>query len=252
VVTESGRRGGKYFVNGLRDPLAADPVAMLGVHRLSPAGVRSVWKPYQALDPEIVAARARHALEAPASVLLQVRGGALVAAGSAPSRWIREARSRARAIGGITGYDDRALAGSETIELERLKSRIEGRVILFALGSSEVSPAEEVKIRETSDDARALSPLAAELRRGARLEVIGRGDSVGTEEVNLGISSRRADRVAAALAVEGIGALALAPSGVGSTRPIRPEVTEKDRELNRSVSFRVVLADAPGQESPRR
>lgn len=252
VVTESGRRGGRYFVNGLRDPLAADPVAMLGVHRLSPDGVRSAWKPYQALDPEIVAARARHALEAPASVILQVRGGALVAAGSAPRRWIEEARSRARAIVGITGYDDRALARTETIELERLRRRIEGRLILFALGSSEVSLAEEEKIRETAKDARSLPPLAAELRRGARLEVIGRGDSIGTEEVNFGISSRRADRVATALAVEGVGALALAPSGVGSTRPIRPELTEKDRELNRSVSFRVVLADDPGQESPRR
>lgn len=252
VVTESGRRGGKYFVNGLRDPLAADPVAMLGVHRLAPEGVESDWKPYQALAPEIVAVRARQVLDAPASVILQVRGGALVAAGSAPRGWIEEARDRVRSIAGITGYDDRALADAESIELESLRRRIEGRVILFALGSAEVSAAGDARIRETAGDARALALLAAKVGRGARLEVVGRGDSVGTEEVNLGISSRRADRVAAALERDGVGALTLAPSGVGSTRPIRPEVTEKDRELNRSVSFRVVLADGPGQESPRR
>jgi outer membrane protein OmpA-like peptidoglycan-associated protein len=225
---------------------------MLGLHRLSPDGVTSDWKPYQALAPEIIAARARHVLEAPASVILQVRGDALVAAGSAPNGWIEEARSRARAIAGITRYDDRALVSSESVEVEDLRRRIEGRVILFALGSAEISPAEEGKIRDTAEDARALALLAAKLRRRARLEVIGRGDSVGTEEVNLGISGRRADRVSAALARDGVGPLGLAPSGVGSARPIRPEVTEKDREWNRSVSFRVVLADGPGQESPRR
>ena len=252
VVTESGRRGGKYFVTGLRDPLAADPVAMLAVHRLAPDGVRSDWKPYQALAPEIIAARARHVLDAPASVILQMRSGALVAAGSAPHSWIETARERARAIAGITGYDDRALVDTESAELEQLRRRIEGRVVLFALGSSEISGAEEAKVRETAGDVRTLSDLAARLRRPARLEVTGRGDSVGTEEVNLGISSRRADRVAAALAREGVGSVALAPSGVGSALPIRPERTEKDRELNRSVSFRVVLADGHEKESPDR
>lgn len=252
VVTEAGRRGGKYFVEGLRDPLAADPVAMLGASRLSRDSVAAEWKPYQALAPEIVAARARYVLEAPESVTLQVRGGALVASGTAPNRWIENARGLARAISGVTGYDDRALVDSESAELDLLQRRIEGRLILFNLGSAEILPAEEAKIREAAEDVKALSRVAEILGRGARLEVIGRGDSVGTEEANLGISSRRADRVAEALRREGVRALPLATSGVGSARPIRPEVTESDREMNRSVSFRVVLGDGGEKESPRR
>ncbi len=118
VVTTAGRRGGKYFVNGLRDPLAADPVAMLAASRFSATDVVSEWRPYQALAPEVIAKRARYVLEAPASVTLAVRDGALVAAGSAPSRWIREARARSRGIAGITRYDDSAVTDADAGRLD--------------------------------------------------------------------------------------------------------------------------------------
>ena len=39
VVTSSGRKDGKFFVNGLRDPLAADPARMLASTSLDPRGV---------------------------------------------------------------------------------------------------------------------------------------------------------------------------------------------------------------------
>ena len=79
VVTAEGRSGGKYFVAGLRDPLAADPVAMLDGSGFSRGDVESDWKPYQALTPELIAARARYLLEAPDTVKLAARDGALVA-----------------------------------------------------------------------------------------------------------------------------------------------------------------------------
>lgn len=252
VVTDAGRRGGKYFVTGLRDPLAADPVAMLEASHFSRDNVASDWKPYHALAPEIIAARARHVLAAPDTVTLQIRGGTLVAAGSAPNRWIEEARARSPAISGITSYDDRALTDSDSSKLDDLRRRIEERVLLFARGSSEFSPAEEARLRDTGSDVKHLSRLAGTLGRIARLEVIGRGDSVGSEEVNLVISRRRAERVAAALRPEGPGALEVTATGVGSARPLRPESTDEDRALNRSVSFRVVLADDHEKESPGR
>ncbi|MEO8349446.1 MAG: OmpA family protein, partial [Acidobacteriota bacterium] len=252
VVTGVGRRGGKYFVSGLRDPLAADPVALLDGSGFSREDVASDWKPYQALTPGLIAARARYLLEAPETVTLAVRDGALVASGSASNRWIEEARARSRLIVGISRYDDRGLIDADSTELEDLRRRIEARVPLFALGSAELSPAQEERIRETAADLKELARLATRLDRRARLEVVGRGDSVGTEDVNLGISRRRADRGAAALRPEEIAGLTVTALGLGSARPLRAEVTEKDRELNRSVSFRVVLADRPEKESQRR
>ena len=206
----------------------------------------------QALTPELIAARARYLLEAPDTVTLAARDGALVATGSAPNRWIAEARARSRMIVGISRYDDSGLTDADSTGLDDLRRRIEGRVLLFALGSAELTPEREGLIRETAVDLKELSRLATRLDRTARVEVIGRGDSVGTEDVNLGISRRRADGVVAALRPEEIGGLTLAVTGVGSTQPLRPEVTERDRELNRSVSFRVILADNREKESQRR
>jgi OOP family OmpA-OmpF porin len=251
VVTTAGRRGGKYFVNGLRDPLAADPVAMLAQSNLSPQKVASDWKPYQALAPELVARRARFVLDAPPTVTLSSRNGALVAAGSAPNRWITEARLRSRAIAGITQYDDSAVTDADSSRLDELRRRIEARVLLFPRGSSELPPAETAKLRDTAEDVAAAARRALDLRTAVTLEVIGRGDSVGSEDVNLVLSRHRAERVAEELRRTAGGGLTVTSAGVGSARPLRPEVTEDDRDWNRSVSFRLVAADANRSGSPR-
>jgi OOP family OmpA-OmpF porin len=252
VVTGTGTRGGRYFVTGLRDPLAADPVKMLEGSKLPPEKVTSNWKPYYALAPQFVAARARYVLEPPDTVKFEAREGTLVAAGSAPNRWIEEARARSRAIPGITRYDDSALTDKDAADLQSLSRRIEGRVLLFARGSAELPPAEAVGLHDTAADVKNLAGLAASLGSTVRVEVIGRGDSVGSEDVNLVLSRRRAERIAAALRPEGLGALTLIPTGVGSARPLRPEVTEKDRDLNRSVSFHLVVEDAREKIPARR
>jgi len=57
VVTETGKRGGTYFVEGLRDPLAADPAALLSDSGLKAGQVRFQWEPYLSLDAPLQAAR---------------------------------------------------------------------------------------------------------------------------------------------------------------------------------------------------
>ncbi|MBT4136335.1 MAG: OmpA family protein, partial [Candidatus Latescibacteria bacterium] len=47
VVIENGYRGGRYFVSGLRDPLAVDPTSFLPDWSLSPESVVGKWAPYQ-------------------------------------------------------------------------------------------------------------------------------------------------------------------------------------------------------------
>jgi OOP family OmpA-OmpF porin len=49
VLLASGRRGGSYFVAGLRDPLARDPADVLAGAGFAPDAVQSRWEPYQAL-----------------------------------------------------------------------------------------------------------------------------------------------------------------------------------------------------------
>ncbi len=240
VVSAAGRRDGRYFVTGLRDPLAADPAALLPASRFRPEDVRSSWKPYQSLEPALIGARARSVLETPGSVTLIVKDGALVASGAAPHAWIAQAQERWRAVSGVARFDDRAVTDTDAKDFEAARAALEGKLILFARGSSELAPAETAKLADIARDLARLPALAAAAASQARVEVVGRGDSEGTSETNLALSRRRAERVVAALREAGAAAVTVSAAGIGSTQPLRQELTEEDKQLNRSVSFHVV------------
>ena len=246
VVASSERRGGKLYVSGLRDPLAADPAAMLAPASLGLEDVVATWRPYQALDPELVLTRAKHVLEPPATAALEMRGGVLVARGAAPHGWIADAKRQSRALPGVTRFDESGLVDADRGELEALGKRIEA-------GSS--SPPELGRaLRERDGQARRrrrgsarLPAVSAAAGRSSRVEVIGRGDSEGTEGINRPLSRQRAERVLAALRAQGVGLANIATVGVGSEKPLREERTEEDKQYNRSVSFRVVPDGSTGE-----
>jgi outer membrane protein OmpA-like peptidoglycan-associated protein len=241
VVASSERRGGKLFVNGLRDPLARDPAAMLAPASLGPEDVVATWRPYQALDSELVLTRAKHVLEPPATATLEMRGGVLAARGAAPHAWIAEAKRESRALSGVTRFDDSNLVDADRRDLEAVGKSIEGRLFLFSPGSAELSASETGKLAGAAADLARLAAMSAAAGRSSRVEVIGRGDSEGTENINRPLSRQRAERVLAALRAQGIGSANIATVGVGSEKPLREERTEEDKQYNRSVSFRVVL-----------
>jgi OOP family OmpA-OmpF porin len=242
AVIDSGRRGGKYFVTGLRDPLAADPTAMLAESKIAPESVIGEWKPYQALHPEFIAARARRVLEPPATVTLRATNGVLLATGSAPHRWIEEARARSRVFADVARFDDSGLTDADLSELEALRRGIEDRPVSFDPASADLRPRDSVRLEALSRDLSRLARMAVGIGKTVRVTVTGRGDSTGTEDVNRAISRQRAERVTRALAPGFARAVTFVVRGVGSSEPLRREVTEKDRELNRSVTLSVAVA----------
>ncbi len=250
AVTASGRRDGKFFVKGLRDPLARDPGALLASEKLRREDVVASWKPYQALDDEIVAARARSALAAPATVRLRADNGVLFAAGAAPHRWIEEARALARTIPGVSRYDDRDLADADQKALDSALQALEARRIFFARGSSDLAASESAKIAAAAREIAALPALGSAAGKEVRVEVVGRGDSEGSDEANLALSRRRAEGVLAVLRAR-LPSAPLAATGVGSAEPLAPERTEEEKQLNRSVSFRGVIAGPRAPEAAR-
>ena len=139
-------------------------------------------------------------------------------------------------------FDDRGLADTDAKALEAARARLESKLILFARGSSEVAASETAKLAELAADLSRLPALAAAAGAKVRAEVVGRGDSEGSVETNLALSRRRAERVLAALRAQGLDTGILVATGVGSTQPLRQERTEEDKQLNRSVSVRVVEA----------
>lgn len=57
VITASGEREGRYFISGLRDPLAADPAALLRGAGISSDRVAFRWEAYHSLQPQFTARR---------------------------------------------------------------------------------------------------------------------------------------------------------------------------------------------------
>ncbi|MER9770632.1 OmpA family protein [Mesorhizobium sp. M0220] len=98
IVAQQTARGGHFYISGLRDPLAADPQALLSGTEVDPARVHSQWQFYQSLDPKFVLKRLIVSLTPPKSVRLSIVEDHIVAEGEAPDTWIDRARAAARQL----------------------------------------------------------------------------------------------------------------------------------------------------------
>ncbi|MER9612785.1 OmpA family protein [Mesorhizobium sp. M0312] len=98
IVAQQTVRGGHFYISGLRDPLAADPQALLSGTQVDPARVHSQWQFYQSLDPKFVLKRLMVSLVPPDSVRLSIVNDRIVAEGEAPDTWIDRARAAARQL----------------------------------------------------------------------------------------------------------------------------------------------------------
>ncbi|MEK6337742.1 MAG: OmpA family protein [Acidobacteriota bacterium] len=234
IVTENGKRSGKYFLSGLRDPLARDPQAILSESRIDPGSVVSHWESFQALTPEFVEARAKHLLEPPATVRLSVKDGVLEAEGFASHQWVVDTRRSARLLPGVSQYRDDKL-----LDL----NRIEDPLLMFELDRAVLVRGQEEKLNLLVADIGRLQAQALTLKKSVLLEISGHTDGSGTEARNSTLSEERAKAVAGALSTRLPSQTNVTIRPVGSKEKLREEVTETDRATNRSVTFRVIATD---------
>jgi outer membrane protein OmpA-like peptidoglycan-associated protein len=236
VILSDGRDGGRYFIRGLRDPLARDPASLLAAHRLAPARVSGSWQLYQALDAPLVLARARQFLRPPADVSLQYSDGVLTATGDAPAEWIVESMRVAPALAGVTRFDASAAIAQRS---RALAQALESTPILFERGSAKLVSDSERSLAAAIETARLLDALAGAQQRRVPLEIRGHADADGPIESNNPLSVRRAELVRSAFAARDFPSLDLRVTGLGSSEPAATGTTEPDKQRNRRVSFRV-------------
>ena len=234
VVTETGERDGKYFIAGLRDPLARDPQAFLSEAKVDPTEVVSRFEPFQAMSPEFVVARAHKLLEPPQTVHLRFADGVLEAEGFASLQWIAELRRVARFVPGVSQLKEDNLLDVD---------RIENPSLLFELDRTELAPGQEEKFKQLTTDIGRLQTHAVMMKKNVRLEITGRADGSGSEERNAELSRGRAETVASELNARLSSKTNLTIVPVASKEKLREEVTEADRAANRSVTFKIILTD---------
>ncbi|NLH48685.1 MAG: OmpA family protein [Myxococcales bacterium] len=241
VVVESGHRFGRYWVNGLRDPLAADPAFLLSTVKLNPKKVSSRWQPFQSLDDKLLLNRARAVLLPPEKVSLRLENGTLFLSGVAPHSWIVAARERARGIAGIVALDTKTLLDEDGDRLQALKARVEKAELWFQVNSTQLLPDQIDKLDSLAADIREIDATATRTGQTARFRLIGRADSRGTEAVNAQLSQRRAEAVGRILFSKGLRTDIFSVDGLGANKPLESEDTENGRVRNRSVVVEVVI-----------
>jgi outer membrane protein OmpA-like peptidoglycan-associated protein len=73
-----------------------------------------------------------------------------------------------------------------------------------------------------------------------RIEIGGHTDSQGSAEYNLQLSLKRAQAVVAHLTAHGIAAARLTQRGYGAGKPLVPNDTEENRQINRRIEFKLL------------
>jgi OOP family OmpA-OmpF porin len=239
VVVSTSREGGRLVVQGLRDPVARDPVTLVAGTGLAADDVDGRWAPYLALDPEIVQARAAEALQPPAGVTLALADGVLRIEGAAPAAWIAEARRRASAVPGVRAVDAAPAAAAAGAPIV---TAIEAAAPLFRRGSSRLADGQDDVVARLVIHIRELDALATAAGVRFAVEIAGHTDADGPDESNLPLSRARAELVRAAIAGAGLPGLDITTRGASSAEPAATSADDAAKQLNRRVSVRVSRA----------
>ncbi len=239
VVVSTGQQDGRLVVNGLRDPLAVDPAALVAASGLTTEDVRGNWQLYQALDPHFVQLRARELLRVPQGVTLSFDNGVLRATGSAPVEWIRESSRLAGFVPGVVRYDMGALLDGS---VEALADEISRDLVLFARGSTTFEAGGDQVLAAQLERIRTLDELAGLSDRRYVIQVVGHADNDGAPEVNDFLSVSRANLVRAAIEALRLQRTTVSAAGVGSREPLTRNTSDADKRTNRRVSLRIAPA----------
>ncbi|OCQ89831.1 flagellar motor protein MotB [Nostoc sp. MBR 210] len=244
VVLNTRYYNGKYFISGMRDPVAVDPNTLIQSTNLHPDQVIAKWQSYLSLEPKIITQRATELLQPPPTTKLQVDdSGILTASGYAPQKWILEAQKLWRFIPGVTQFQTKNLLANEFKELESAKNKIETTTFLFVEGKDELTPGETQKLPKLRTNFSSLFNLAQSLNKDVQVQIRGHTDTTGTEIQNFILSQARANQIFAALNVPEINANKFKSVALGSKLPYQTELNLDARKLNRRVSFQVFITD---------
>ena len=246
-VTKAYKKGGKYFIAGIRDPLATEPKQLLKDTNINPENIEYQWKSAFFTEPKIIERRISRILDKPETVKLEIgdNGTTLHAKGSAPQKWILAAREKAKLLSilGIVKYNDKSLKDLDIAQLNLYKRKIESTRILFDAGTTQISQGEAEKRLTLATKIKELVDASEYLKQSIVIEISGHADTTGDETKNFQLSQRRASEVLRYFTSQGINENIFTVEGFGSQNILKPESSQEDKRLNRRVSFKVTIND---------
>jgi outer membrane protein OmpA-like peptidoglycan-associated protein len=244
VVAGTEYRNGKWQVSGLRDPLAADPAALLSQSGLDAKQVAGHWEAYQALNPAIVLRRMAASLNPPPTVSLSLKGDTVEVTGSVPEYWVERAKTLVAALpAGSPKVDFSALRDVQDPEFLRLRDAIQGHVIAFDSNADRPASGQDATLDAVADEFRQLMRVTRRLGFSAHMMVSGHADAIGNETANLSLSAARAEVVRSMLKARGIAPELLTVRSAGPLEPLSTPDGKVTAAMNRRVTFTVIAGD---------
>ena len=254
VVNVSENRTPPWNAVVLKDALAVDPTVFLQEKDFSAGLFNFKVIPFISYDPSIIAQRVQSEIRLPDSVSMQFDKGTLYLKGTAPMRWIVEARELARALPGVESVDIRELSDPNMAQITAWIKEVESAAIEFPLGGDLPVPADQPKLQHIADTLVALEKTAEEMGFDVTLTIYGHADTTGGEKRNYEISQARTRTVAALLYARG-SSMPIAMYGMGSQYPKnRRDLTEeallaREDQASRRIELRVHLARSVAPDS---
>jgi outer membrane protein OmpA-like peptidoglycan-associated protein len=197
-----------------------------GVFRYDDSGLR--------IEPDL------SGLVPPNTVILSLKDGVLRATGTASHSWMVAARQQVSLIPGITEYDDSSLQDMDYAALMALKKQLEQVLVLFG---SDATQGDENDLGQVLSDVKRLIGRAQAAGKHVSIEVIGHADSSGSYLHNLNLSQARAESVRGYLVTRGIKSKYISAWGAGADDRMKKERSEQERQMKRSVTFKVWLSN---------
>ncbi|BAZ40150.1 OmpA/MotB domain-containing protein [Calothrix sp. NIES-4101] len=246
TITKVHKESGKYIITGMRDPLAVDVSTILKQNNLNPAIVNHQLEPYLSLQPEFITKRAEALLQPPQTVSLKVESnGILYAIGSAPQKWILEARNMWRFIPGITQFSENKLTNLDISELEKYQAEIEREKLLFQEGKTDLIASEKPKLETIIVNLQKSNFIAKYLQKNININIIGHTSITGSEQYNLQLSQARAEQIKYYLIARGLNQENITTEGLGANKSLSSSTTREnqDIDINRRVSFKLTITN---------
>ncbi len=246
IVTKTSKRNGKYFVTGMRDPLAVEPDMLMKKANLNKKAVIHQWKPFISLEREFITKRAAKLLQKPKTVTFKLdNNGVLNATGSAPRKWILSAKERKSSLYllGVTEYEDKNLKDLDIDQLNAYKKEIEEVIVLFDKGTTQFLPGEAEKLIKLVPKLKKLIDAGNLLEKNISIKITGHTSTAGDKQANIKLSQDRAKRILTYFTSVDIDKNKFSTKALGSETILRPELSEEDKRFNRRVSFKVIIDD---------
>jgi len=195
VVLAEGRRDGRFTLLGLRDPLARDPADVLADSGLQDRDVITVWKPYQALHPDIVLARAKQILSPPHTVDLGYTGTVLNVTGAASHTWVRRAATLADVLPGVAKVNTSQLQDLEVNAFDAAREAVDSEIFRFLGDSPDLWPGQKKRVEDLVANIRTLSRLGQRIDQRFSIEIVGQTTATDQESRDERIGRGLAQRV---------------------------------------------------------